>query len=270
LAKEEAMCRGVNTCVSWGLVFLLGLAAAPLFLSSQTSGKGRLVGFVFGQDGSTPVAGVVVIARNVSTGALAESSRSDDIGAFKVENLDAGIYALGVTSAQGSYNSQDLVGIKPDETAKVTIALNTYERDAIEAARTVAREEKERGESRVGKVVSYAPASKEALVAIERGLIQVGDRIRVKGGSTDFSQDVRLLKVQGARAKMCLSGQQALFPVVRPCAVGDAVYIVCKRGVPPLFLAPLGLAAIVAGSATLVSLEQEEPVSPTKPTVIKD
>lgn len=264
------MCRGVNTCVSWGLVFLLGLVAAPLFLASQTSGKGRLVGFVFGQDGSTPVAGAVVIARNVSTGALVQSSRSDNFGAFRVENLDAGIYSLGVSSAQGSYNSQDLVGIKADETAKISIALNTYERDAIEAARTVAREEKERGESRVGKVVSYAPASKEALVAVDRGLIQVGDRIRIRGGATDFSQDVRLLKVHGARAKMCLSGQQAVLPVVQPCAVGDTVYIVCKRGVPPLFLAPLGLAAIVAGSATLVSLEQEEPVSPTKPTVIKD
>jgi len=264
------MCRGVRTAVSWGFVFLLGLAATPLFLASQTRGKGRLVGFVFGQDGSTPVAGAVVVARNVSTGALIESSKSDETGAFKVENLDTGIYSLGVTSAQGSYNSQDLVGIKPDETAKVSIALNTYDSEALEAARTVAREEKERGESQVGKVVSYTPASKEVRVAVERGLIQVGDRIRVRGGTTDFAQDVKLLRVQGARAKMCLAGQQAVFPAARPCAAGDAVYIVCKRGVPPLFLAPLGLAAIVAGSASLVSLEQEEPVSPTKPTVIRD
>ncbi|HYA48816.1 MAG TPA: carboxypeptidase-like regulatory domain-containing protein, partial [Burkholderiales bacterium] len=261
------MRRGIRTPVSWGLVFILGLSAAPLFLASQTPAKGRLVGFVFGQDGSTPVAGAVVIARNVSTGALIESTRSDETGAFRVENLDAGIYSLGVSSAQGSFNSQDLVGIKPDETAKVSIALNTYDRDALEAARTVAREEKERGESRVGKVVSYNTASKEALVVVERGLIQVGDRVRVKGVTTDFSQDVKLLKVQGARAKMCLAGQQGVFPAARPCAVGDTVFIVCKRGVPPLFLAPLGLAAIVAGSATLVSLEQEEPVSPTRPTV---
>jgi hypothetical protein len=35
-------------------------------------------------------------------------------------------------------------------------------------------------------------------------------------------------------------------------------------------LAPLGLAAIVAGSASLVSLEEEEQVSPTKPPRIRD
>jgi hypothetical protein len=263
------MCRGMKTALSWGTVFLLALAAGPLPLASRAAGKGRLVGFVFGQDGSTPVAGAVVVARNVSTGALVESSKTDATGAFKVENLDAGIYSLGVSSALGSYNSQDLVGIKPDETAKISIALSTYERDAAEAAMAVAKEEKERGESRVGKIVSYSPAAKEALVLIERGLIQVGDRIRVRGGATDFSQDVKILRVQGARTKMCLTGQQAFFPVMRPCTAGDSVYVVCKKGVPPLFLAPLGLAAIVAGSVTLVSIEEEEPVSPTKPPRIK-
>lgn len=264
------MCRGFKGIVCAGLALLLGLGGAPLFLGAQAPAKGRLAGFVFGEDGSTPVAGAVVVARNVSTGALVESAKTDALGVFKVEGLDAGIYALGVTSAEGSYNSQDLVGVKPDETAKISIALNTYGRDAIAEAQAVAREEKERGESRVGKVVSYFPASKEALVAIERGLIQVGDRIRFRGAATEFSQDLKVLKVHGARAKMCLTGDQALLPVVRPCAVGDNVYVVCKRGVPPIFLAPLGLAAIVAGSASLVSLEEEEQVSPTKPGKIKD
>ena len=263
------MRRGVKSGVFWGLVFFLVFSASPVFLASQTGGRGRLVGFVFGRDGSTPVAGAVVVARNVSTGSLVRSSITDDTGAFKVENMEAGIYALGVSSSAGDFNSQDLVGIKPDETAKISIALNSYDRDAVEAAQAVAREEKERGESRVGKVVSYALDSKEALVLIERGLIQVGDRIRVRGGITDFSQDLKVLKVDGARARMCLTGQQAFFPSVRPCAAGDAVYVVCKRGVPPLFLAPLGLAAIVAGSASLVSLEEEEQVSPTKPSPIR-
>jgi hypothetical protein len=263
------MSRGAKIAISWGLVFVLVLFLSPRLLKSQTSGKGQLIGFVFGKDGSTPVAGAVVVAKNVTTGTVFQSSKTDSLGVFKFESLDAGIYALGVTSGQGSYNSQDLVGIKPRETAKITIALSPYDRDAIEAAQAVAREEKERGESLVGKVVTYAPATKEAKVTIERGLLQVGDRMRVKGGVTDFVQDVKVLRVEGARAKYCLSGQQAFLPVTRACAAGDGVYVVCKRGVPPLFLAPLGLAAIVAGSAALVSIEEEESVSPTKPTKIK-
>lgn len=264
------MCRGLKRSLSLGLVFSLGLFLSPPLLRPQGPGKGQLIGFVFGKDGSTPVSGAVVMARNVTTGTVFQSAKTDDLGVFKLENMDAGIYSLGVTSIQGNYNSLDLVGIRASETAKVTIALTPYDREAIEAARAVAREEKERGESLVGKVVTYLPASREATVLIERGLIQVGDQIRVKSRTTDFVQDIRVLKVEGTRARYCLTGQQARLPVAHGCVAGDNVYVVCKRGVPPLFLAPLGLAAIVAGSAALVTIEEEESVSPTKPIKIKD
>jgi hypothetical protein len=263
------MCRGAKIFVSWGLVFAFVLFSSPPLLRPQAPGKGTLVGFLFDRDGSTPVARAVVVAKNVTTGAVFESPRTDSLGVFKFVALDAGIYALGVTSAQGSYNSQDFVGIKPDETAKVSIALDPYGREAIEAARAVAREEKERGESRVGRVVTYAPQTREAVVLIERGLLQAGDRIRIRGVVTDFLQDVKLVRIQGAGVKRALTGQQAMVPVARACAAGDSVYVVCKRGVPPLFLAPLGLAAIVAGSAALVTIEEEEQVTPTRPTKIK-
>ncbi len=263
------MCRGAKTFVSWGLFFTFTLFSSPPLLRSQAPGKGQLVGFLFDRDGSTPVAGAVVVAKNVTTGTVFESPKTNSLGVFKFVALDAGIYALGVTSAQGSYNSQDFVGIKPDETAKVSIALDPYGRDSIEAAQAVAKEEKEHGESRVGKVVTYAPQSREAVVLIERGLLQAGDRVRIRGVAANFLQDVEHLRVQGAGVKRALSGQQAMIPVARPCAAGDGVYVVCKRGVPPLFLLPLGLAAIVAGSVALVTIEEEEPATPTQPAKIK-
>ena len=259
------MSRGVHKVVSWGLAFALILFSSPSLSTSQATGKGQLVGYVFHKDGSTPVQGVVVVAKNVTTGKVFQSVKTDGLGLFKFEELDAGIYALGVTSVQGSYNSQDLVGIKADETAKISIALDPFDRQAIEAARAVAKEEKERGESLVGKVVAYSPGTKEAAVSIDRGLLQSGDRIRVRGSVTDFSQDVTTLKVRGARVTRALFGEQAILPVAKPCAAGDAVYVVCKRGVPPLFLAPIGLAAIVAGSVSLVTIVEEESVTPTKP-----
>jgi hypothetical protein len=263
------MRRGVRNPVFWGLVVTLFVFTSPLILRSQTPAKGHLVGFVFDKDGSTPVAGAVVMVKDVTTGTVFESTRTDGVGAFKIEDLQAGIYALGVTSVQGNYNSQELIGIKPGETAKISVALDPYDREAIEAARAVAKEEKERGESLVGKIVKYSPETREAEVVIERGLLQVGDRVRIKGAVTDFSQDLRVLKVEGAKVKRCLTGQSALMPVSRTCSAGDNVYVVCKRGVPPFFLAPLGLAAVVAGSASLVTIQEEEPVTPTRPTVIK-
>jgi len=263
------MSRGIKSALSWGLVFAFVLFSSPQILRSQAAGKGQLLGFLFDRDGSTPIAGAVVVAKNVTTGTVFESSKTDGLGVFRFEALEAGIYALGVTFGQGSYNSLDLVGIKPNETAKISIALEPYGRDSIEAARAVAREEKERGESRVGRVVKYLPQTKEAMVEIDRGLLQVGDRMRVRGKVTDFSQDVKTLKVQEATVKRVLTGQEAVLPVARPCAEGDGVYVVCKRGVPPLFLAPLGLVAIVGGAA-LVTIVEEEPVSPDRPTRIKD
>jgi hypothetical protein len=259
----------MRTVLSWGLVFAFVLFSSPYLLRSQATGKGQLLGFLFDRDGSTPIAGAVVVAKNVTTGTVFESSKTDALGVFRFEALEAGIYALGVTFGQGSYNSLDLVGIRPNETAKISIALEPYGRDTLEAAQAVAREEKERGESRVGRIVRYIPETKEALVAIDRGLLQVGDRMRVRGRVTDFSQDLKSLKVQGGMVKRVLTGQEALLPVARPCAEGDGVYVVCKRGVPPLFLAPLGLAAIVGG-ASLVTIVEEEPVSPDRPTRIKD
>jgi len=259
------MCRGAYKTICWGLAFALTLFSWPSFSRAQAAGKGQLVGYVFHKDGSTPVQGVVVVAKNVTTGTVFQSVKTDGLGLFKFEGLDAGIYALGVTSVQGSYNSQDLVGIKADETAKISIALSPFDRESIEAARAVAKEEKERGESLVGKVAAYSQGTKEAVVSIERGLLQSGDRVRVRGSVTDFSQDITTLRVRGARVPRALSGDQALLPVAKSCVAGDGVYVVCKRGVPPLFLAPLGLAAIVAGSVSLVTIVDEESVTPTKP-----
>ncbi len=264
------MRQGAKIAISCGLVCALILVALPQFLRSQAAAKGQLVGFVFNKDGSTPIAGAVVVARNVTTGSILESQKTDNLGAFRFTAMDAGIYALGVTSGQGNYNSRDFVGIKPDETAKVSIALDPYDADSIEAARAVAKEEKERGESRVGKVVIYSPQTREAIISIERGLIQTGDQVRIKGQVTDFSQEINRLRVQGAAAKRAMTGQEAMIPMSRACAAGDSVYVVCKRGVPPLFLAPLGIAAIVAGSASLLTIEEEEQVTPSKPATVKN
>ncbi len=251
------MCRGAIKLVSWGLAISLIVFTSPRLLESQDAGSGNLVGFVFAKDGATPIEGAVVLVKNVTTGTVYESIRSDHLGIFKVENVRAGIYALGVSSAAGDFNSQDFVGIAPSETAKVTIALDPFEEESISAAQAMAQEQKDAGESLVGKVVRYLPQGREAEIFIERGLIQTGDRLHIKG-SSDFFQDARKLKVEGESTRRILTSQRGSIPVQRTCAPGDLVYVVCKRGVPPFFLLPLGIASVMAGSTTLVTIEEEE------------
>jgi len=258
------MRRGAKGVVSWGSALALILMLTPSVAIPQESGTGNLVGFIFGPDGSTPVAGAVVVVKNLTTGVVTEAGGSDGLGVFKVPGLGVGLYALGVRSATGSFNSQDFFGITAQRTSKISIALNPYDPAAAAGAAAVIKEQRERGEAFIGKIGKYFPETKEAVVQVEIGLIQSDDRIHVKGQATDFYQDMKSLKAYGARAKRVTSGYTALFRVSKPCQQGDFVYIVCKRGVPPFFLAPLGIAAIVAGAVPLAASFEEEPVSPFK------
>ncbi len=248
--------------VSWGSAIALVLVLTSSVASPQAAGKGNLVGFIFGQDGSTPIAGAIVMVKNLTTGAVTEAAGSDDLGVFRVPGLSPGLYALGVRSEAGSYNSQDFFGVTAEKTAKISIALNPYDAASAAAAAAVIKEQREKGEAYIGKVVMYHPDTKEAAVLIEIGLIQAEDRVHIKGQTTDFYQDLRGLKAYGAKTKRVTSGYTALVRTSRPCQEGDFVYIVCKRGVPPFFLAPLGIAAIVAGAVPLSATFEDEPVSP--------
>lgn len=257
------MRRRAKGVVSWGLAVTLILVYSLPGAFAQASSKGNLIGFVFGHDGSTPMPGAIVVVKNLSTGAMTEAAATDVLGVFKVAGLDAGIYALGVKSTAGNYNSQDFFGIEARQTAKLTIALNRYDPPTASAAEVVIKEQRDKGEAYIGKIVKYVPETKEAHVYIEIGLIQKEDRIHVKGQVTDFYQDVTKLMAYGAKAERVTTGYTGLFKSYKPCAEGDFVYIVCKRGVPPFFLAPLGVAAIVAGAVPLHASE-EEILSPYK------
>lgn len=256
------MKRGSKAAGAAVAALTLGVLLFPAVLKAQAPDTGSLVGYVYEHDGSTPVKGAVVMIRNLTTGTVSEAPPSDRLGMFQVQALAPGLYALGVTSAKGSFNSQDFFGITAQKTARISIALDRYDATSAAAAATVIRDQREKGESFIGKVVRCDPAAKEAEVFVEIGLIQAEDRVHVKGQSTDFYVDIRGLRASGAKAKRVPSGSTAVFKTAKPCQAGDFVYIVCKRGVPPFFLAPLGIAAIVAGAVPLAATFDEEQASP--------
>ncbi len=258
------MWRGAKGVVLWGSAFVLILALASSVGSPQETPKGDLVGFIFGPDGSTPVPGAVVIVKNLTTGVVTEAAATDRLGVFRLTSLPAGLYAVGVRSSRGSYNSQDFFGVTAQQTARISIALNPYDATEAAGAAAVIREQRSKGEAYIGKIVKCDPEAKEAEVFVEIGLIQADDRIHVKGQTTDFYVDLRGLKAGGTKTKRVVSGSSAIFKTAKSCQAGDFVYIVCKRGVPPFFLAPLGIAAIVAGAVPLAASFEDEPVSPFK------
>jgi hypothetical protein len=252
------MRRGAKVFPLWGCALALTVALIPSAARPQEAGKGNLVGFVYERDGSIPVEGAVIVVKNLTTGFVSESPGSDGLGAFKVLGLESGIYALGVRSAKGSYNSQDLFGVTAGKTAKISISLDAYDKKAAADAEAVIKEQRDKGEAFIGKVVDYDPQTKRAEIFVEIGLIQSVDRIHVKGQVTDFYQDTKALNARGIRVERILSGASGHFQASKPCVQGDFVYIVCRQGIPPFFLAPLGIAAIVAGAVPLSAIYKED------------
>lgn len=109
--------------IATGLIFSFILFYSPHLFAAKPIGKGNLVGFVYGEDETTPVEGAVVKMRNISTGSNYESNKSNKLGVFKLEGIDEGLYVVGISSKKGDFNVPNLIGIKANETAKVSLAL---------------------------------------------------------------------------------------------------------------------------------------------------
>jgi hypothetical protein len=259
-------------CAKKCIILFLGLTFVMGFLTpavrAQTPARGNLIGYIYDKDGTTPVPSAVVKLRNINSGAIYEAAATDKAGFFKIENLAKGIYNFGITTNAGDFNSNELVGIIENETTKLSISLSPYENEVRQSMQEIAREQSVKdNEARVGRVVQYLPGTKDAVVFIEKGVLQVDDRIRVRGIQTNFYQNVETMGMDGAKIKRALAGQNPFVRVARDAQVGDGVYLVCKKGVPPFFLTPCGIATVVGGVGALVGIvtvTDKNPVSPIK------
>ena len=116
--------------VSLLLIFSFVLLYSPHLINGEPVGKGNLIGFVYDKDGTTPLEGAIVKLKNISTSLIFESSKTDKLGTFKLEGIDEGLYIAGISSKQGDFNVESFIGIKADETAKVSFALKPQDKDA--------------------------------------------------------------------------------------------------------------------------------------------
>jgi hypothetical protein len=238
--------RAVCVCLALFL-FSLGILAA------ETGAKGNIVGFVYGLDGSSPMEGAVVKFKNLTSGDVFFSTASDSYGIFKVEGVDSGMYTYGVVTDRGDFNADGMIGLKVDsgETAKLSIALSAYEKEEASAVKEVMKDQEINGESLIGMIAAFDPSTKTAVVQVTRGLLRSQDKIHAKGGATDFYQEVGDLKIGTSPAERVLAGQAGMLKLEKDAQHGDLVYVVKNKKFSPLFLAPLGIAAVVAGNAAV-------------------
>jgi hypothetical protein len=116
-------------------IFAFILFWMPELIRAQEIERGNLIGFVYGPDNTSPIEGAVLKIRNLTTGSLYESMASDDQGRVEFENVDEGLYLVGISTSQGDFNIENLVGIKPNKTANIAFALRPLEQEG-QALRT--------------------------------------------------------------------------------------------------------------------------------------
>lgn len=236
-------------CVT--LAFLLVFSPC-LWSRSDEGAKGSVVGFVYDQDGTTPIEGAVVKLRNVTSGKTYESSPSDSEGNFLIEEMESGVYIYGVTSVEGDYSCDGMIGVRVDRSgpAKMSLALSQYDEEK-QAKSRANQTENTSDEYLVGEVISYIPGTKMAQVRILRGVLESRDKIHVLGDETDFYQKVNSLSFNGSKVKRLFVDQVGHFEAKKDVKEGDLVYLTKESGLVPFLLSPLGIAALVAGTAAV-------------------
>jgi len=238
--------RSKNTAVF--LIFSFLLFFSPSLILSQDVQQGQVAGNVFDKDGTTPLAGAVVIIRDVASGNLYQSSPTDANGSFKIENVAKGVYVFGVKTDTGEFNSDNMFGVEAGKTSKLSISLELFDAKNLAAAHDLYKDQIEKGESLVGKIIGYSRSIKMTEVYMLRGFMQTDDRLHIQGEKTDFNQNLRVMKLEGNDIIRAYAGQTVMMKVEYDVVTGDLVYVKCKKSSVPFFLIPIGIAAIVAGA----------------------
>ena len=236
------------------LVFAFCFVFSANFAAAQDKGKGNVIGFLYAKDGTTPLPGAVVKFKNLTDGTIYESTKSDNYGIFKLQGIESGVYIYGVVTEEGDFNAESFVGLKIDEndTAKVSIALDPYEKEVAEAVSEIIKEQETSGESLVGTIADFNSSTKMAQVQVVKGMLRVKDRIHAKGRTTDFYQNVNVLRFGSSPANLLLKGQTGTVQLNQQANKGDLVFVANNnRHVMPFFLAPVGVAAVIAGNSAV-------------------
>ncbi len=76
----------------------------------------------------------------------------------------------------------------------------------------------------VGEITHYFPRIQVVVVKVLKGPLRVGDSIRIKGKTTDFTQIVHSMQIESVDVKAARKGQIIGLKVGQQASVGDKIY----------------------------------------------
>jgi len=116
-------------------VFLFIFAFMALYsprLLADTPDTGKIAGFIYKADRTSPFEKAFVQLKNVATGSVYESTISDAFGAFMIDEIERGLYIVSIRTEEGTFKSRNIIGVREADTAKISFALELSGRDRSE------------------------------------------------------------------------------------------------------------------------------------------
>jgi len=85
---------------------------APMAVPAQNK-VGKLHGFVYSDDGKKPLNDAIVLLREIASARTFQSEKTKKNGAYKIENILPGTYAVGIQWDNKDFNVDALIKIEP-------------------------------------------------------------------------------------------------------------------------------------------------------------
>ncbi len=79
-------------------------------------------------------------------------------------------------------------------------------------------------EERIGRVANYFSKISVAAIQIEKNSLSIGDRIRIKGVTTDFTQEIESMEIDRNPVNSASKGQSVGIKVKERVRPNDIVY----------------------------------------------
>ena len=83
-------------------------------------------------------------------------------------------------------------------------------------------------EERIGTIVHYWQKAGAAQIELDHGVVQVGDRIRIKGHGHDFEQEILSLEIDNVSKSEGFAGEFVAIAVDQPVRERDDVFLIRK------------------------------------------
>jgi hypothetical protein len=117
-------------------IVLAGLVFIPCFSGEQGGLSAELGGFIFEEDGTTPIEQAELIIEKIPEGRVYRSGPADGEGLFRIQDVERGLYRWWVGTPGGRADGLGFLGIRTQAggKARVYIALSSRAKKREEAS----------------------------------------------------------------------------------------------------------------------------------------